>query len=285
MTKIILVTESGSDLPQKYRDQYGIYVVPMHVIMGDKTYDDGINVEAKDVFEYYDKQKKLPSTSGSTPEDFSQVFDEIFQKHPDSEIVYIAYSSVTTVSYNSARIAAEAYSNIHLVDSKNVSSGLASIVIAAARYIEANPLAKSQEVVDFVNQLVNRTHFHFLPQTLTYLLAGGRVSNAQYLGAKLLRLFPSIKLDNGYLIAGKKYRGSFQKAYVKMIDDFFADLNPNLDSIILTEVEGLSASDKIAIENKVKEKGVEEVEWIKTGAVIACHGGPGAFGIVGVEKE
>lgn len=284
MKKIVLVTESGSDLPKHYQDQYGIYVVPMHVIMGGQTYDDRIDIEAQDIFDYYTQHKELPTTAGCTPEDFSRVFQEIFSQHPEAEIVYIAYSSVTTVSYNSARIAAEDFDCIHLVDSKQVSSGLASLVIAAADFIQSHPEANGQDVVDFVSQRRDQTHFYFLPETLVYLLAGGRVSNAQYLGAKLLRIFPSIRLEDGYLVAGKKYRGSFQKAYRKMIDDFFNNLDLLPDSILLTEVKGLSQEDKAQIEGLVKDHGIHNFQWIETGAVIACHGGQGAFGIAGVSK-
>lgn len=285
MKKVILVTESGSDLPSYYCDRYPIYIVPMHVVIEERAYDDGVDIQAEDVFNYYDSTKKLPTTSGSTPEDFTKIFDQINQQYSEVEIVYIAYSSVTTVSYNSARIAAEHYENVYLVDSKNVSNGLASVVIAAAQYLESNPKANAQDVVRFVEQIRDNVHFHFLPKTLTYLLAGGRVSNSSYLGAKLLRIFPSIDLVDGYLVAGKKYRGSFARAYKKLIEDFFNRYDLVEGSIRLTEVEGLSQDDKLAIEKILEEYHLSEVEWVKAGAVISCHGGPSAFGIVGISKS
>ncbi|AXY25393.1 EDD domain protein [Suicoccus acidiformans] len=282
--EIVIVTESGSDLPAHYIEQYGIYIVPMHVVMNEVTYDDQLNIQARDVFAHFEHTKTLPTTSGSTPQDFADTFDRIIREHPQAEIVYIAYSSVTTVSYNSARIASENYSNVHLVDSKNVSTGLGTIVLAACEHLRKNPDISAQELVAFVEEIRTRTHFSFLPQTLTYLLAGGRVSNAQYIGAKLLRIFPSIQLENGYLVAGKKHRGGFKKAYLKFIEDFMGRYQLEADTLRLTEVEGLSQDDKAAIEAKIQTYGFTKPEWIKTGAVIACHGGPGAFGISGIEK-
>ncbi len=104
MSKFVLVTESGGDLAQKYVDLYDVKIVPMHVNFGDETYDDS-DLKSQDVFDYYDKNKVLPQTSGSTPGDFTKVLNEINENYPGAEITYIAYSSVTTVSYNSARIA------------------------------------------------------------------------------------------------------------------------------------------------------------------------------------
>lgn len=283
MSKFVLVTESGSDLPQKYIEQYDIKIVPMHVSFGQKSFKDS-ELQAKDVFNYYDENKTLPTTSGSTPSDFVEVFKEINENYPDSEIIYIAYSSVTTVSYNSARIAAEDFENVYMVDSKNCTVGLATIVIEAAKFIENNPNATAEEVISFVEEMRERTRFVFLPQSLLYLKAGGRISNASYLGAMLLKIFPTINLENGYLVAGKRYRGNFKSAYRKTIEDFFNRFDINRNNIRLVGVHGLSDEHIKKVENILKDNGVEEFEWIDAGAVISCHGGPGAVGIVGIEN-
>src|SRR5699024_5148918 len=104
MTKFIITTESGSDLPKELIERYNIYIVPMHVTMGDQTYDDG-SFDVQTVFDYYDQNEILPKTSGTTPQDNTKVFQQIFDKYPDAHIIHIAYSAVTTVSFNAANIA------------------------------------------------------------------------------------------------------------------------------------------------------------------------------------
>ena len=284
MSKFVLVTESGGDLAQKYIDLYDVKIVPMHVNFGDETYDDS-DLKSQDVFDYYDKNKVLPQTSGSTPGDFTKVFNEINENYPGAEIIYIAYSSVTTVSYNSARIAAEDFPNVHMVDSKNVTVGLANVVISTAEFIKENPNTTADEIIKFVEDIRERTRFVFLPQSLLYLKAGGRISNVSYLGAMLLKIYPTINLENGYLVAGTKYRGSFKTAYKKMIDDFFERFDIDKSMIRLVRVQDLSDSHMSEIEEILKDYGVENIEWFEAGSVISCHGGPGAVGLVGVEKN
>ena len=97
MNKYILVTESGSDLPQKYLDKYKIKIVQMHVTMGDKTYDDK-DVQVEKIFDYYDKEKSLATTSGATPGDFEKVFKQINEENKDAKIIYIAYSCLLYTS-------------------------------------------------------------------------------------------------------------------------------------------------------------------------------------------
>src|SRR5699024_4899757 len=117
--------------------------------------------------------------------------------------IHIAYSAVTTVSFNAAKIAAEDFENIHLVDSKNVTIGQTAIIKATAEYIENHPDASPEDVIAFVENIRERTRFIFLPNTLLYLKAGGRVSNLAFHGAALLNIHPTIVIEDGYLVSGK----------------------------------------------------------------------------------
>lgn len=283
MTKFIITTESGSDLPKELIERYNIYIVPMHVTMGDQTYDDG-SFDVQTVFDYYDQNEILPKTSGTTPQDNTKVFQQIFDKYPDAHIIHIAYSAVTTVSFNAANIAAEEFGNIHLVDAKHVSIGLTVVVKAAAEFIEDNPEITPEEVIAFVEDIRERTHMVFLPQTLLYLKAGGRVSNLAFHGANLLKLHPTIVLENGYLVSGKKYRGSFERCLKKMIDDFFKNFNIDPETVLVGGAPDVGSNLKARIYDLLKDNGSLTNDWISAGAVISSHGGPGAVGIAGIER-
>lgn len=283
MTIFIITTESGSDLPQEIIDRFNIYIVPMHVTMGDQTYPDG-SFDVQKVFDFYEETESLPKTSGTTPQDNIEVFQEVFDEHPDAHIIHIAYSAVTTVSFNAANIAAEEFDNIHLVDAKNVTIGLTAIVKAAAQFIEDNPKTTPEEIIAFVKNVRERTRMVFLPKTLLYLKAGGRVSNLAFHGANLLRLHPTIILENGYLISGKKYRGSFDRCLKKMINDFFKNYNLDPDTVLVAGAPGVDDEHKKIVFDLLKENAVQTTNWLGTGAVISSHGGPGAIGIAGIEK-
>ncbi len=282
MKKYIITTESGSDLSKELIDRYNIYVIPMHVTMGDQTYPDG-SFEVQKVFDFYEETGTLPKTSGSTPQDCTEVFKKVFAKYPDAHIIHIAYSAVTTVSFNAANIAAQDFENIYLVDSKHVSVGAAVVVKATAQFIEDNPNTSPEEIIAFVEEVRERTHMQFMPKTLLYLKAGGRVSNLAYYGANLLKIQPSIVLKNGYLVSGEKYRGSFDKCLKKMINGFFNDHKIDPDTIMLVGAPGIEENQKDMIFKLISEYGVQSLKWLEAGSVISSHGGPGAIGIAGIE--
>ncbi len=284
MKKYVITTESGSDLSKEIIDRYNIQVIPMHVIMDDQTYPDG-SFEVQKVFDFYEETGTLPKTSGSTPQDNTEVFKKVFAEYPEAHIIHIAYSAVTTVSFNAANIAAQDFENVYLVDSKNVSIGAAAIVKATAQFIEDNPNKSPEDIIAFVEDIRERTHMLFLPKTLLYLRAGGRVSNLAFLGANILKIFPSIKLENGYLVPGRKYRGSFDRSFKKMIKDFFESYNIDPETVLIVGAPSVDDNYKEVIYNLLMENGVQEARWMRAGAVISCHGGPGAIGIAGIEKD
>lgn len=283
MKKYIITTESGSDLSKKIIDRYNIQIIPMHVTMDDQTYPDG-SFEVQKVFDFYEETGTLPKTSGSTPQDNTEVFNKVFTEYPDAHIIHIAYSAVTTVSFNAAYIAAQDFENVHLVDSKHVSIGAAAVVKATAQFIEDNPDKSPGEIIAFVENIRERTHMVFLPKTLLYLRAGGRVSNLAFHGANILKIFPSIELVNGYLVSGKKYRVSFESALKNMINDFFRSHSIDPETVLVVGAPNVDDNFKEVISKLLKENGVREARWMRAGAVISSHGGPSAIGITGIEK-
>jgi len=286
MSNIVLVAETGSDIPLEVAKKYGIYLVPMHVSFGSETLDD-YSFPVERIYDYYSQTGKIPKTSASSPADFIEVFNEIRQKHPGKRILHLAYSAVTTASYQSAIIASREYEQgfITSVDTRQVSVGQGAIVIAAAQIIEKNPNISLEEVIEQVNSLCLKVHMSFLPEDLAYLRAGGRVSNVAYLGSRILNIHPLIEIIDGVLVATKKYRGSLMKLAPKLIREYSQENKLDKEKLYLVYSAGLSEEIKKTAEDEAIENGFKEVIWISTGGVITTHSGPSTFGVAGFGKE
>ncbi|MBP3683726.1 MAG: DegV family protein [Oscillospiraceae bacterium] len=286
MSKIILSAETGSDITPELAAQLGVVLIPMHVSMGDQTLDDG-TFPPEEVCAYYDRTGKVPTTSGSTPYDFEKIYDPLFAKHPDAQVLHLAYSAVTTCSYHSGELAVEEKSyknNVRLVDTQHVSVGQCACVCAVAAWLEAHPEATLDEAAAAAVEICANMEMSFIPSNLDYLRAGGRVSNAVALVGNLLHLHPCIDIIDGKLIAGKKYRGHMEKVVPALMRDFTQKHDPSKDQVYFIHSPYLSEGVKQAAENTAKELGFANFTWVKTGCVITCHGGPGAFGIVASRK-
>ena len=283
MSSIILLAETGSDITKELAQELNVHLVPMHVTLGDVTLDDG-SFPAEDVHSYYERTGKTPTTSGSTPYDFESVLEEIFSQNANAQVLYLAYSAVTTCSYHSCELAIEEkpYANqVRLVDTKHVSVGQGAVVIATAKWLQEYPEATLEEAATKAAEIAEQTKMCFIPKNLDYLRAGGRCSNAVALVGNLLNLHPCIEIIDGGLIAGKKYRGAMTKLAPALLREFTEKHNLKKDHIYFIHTPYMEESIRTVLDAEAKALGYETVTWMKTGCVITCHGGPGAFGIVG----
>ena len=281
--RILITAETGSDIPKELAKELGIILIPMHVSMGNETLDDG-TFPPEDVCAYYDKTGKCPTTSGSTPYDFESIYDPLFEKDPDLRILHLAYSAVTTCSYHSCELAIEGKpyeKNVRLVDTKHVSVGQCAVAAAVSKWLEEHPDATLDEAAEIAVKISEQTKMCFIPDNLDYLRAGGRCSNAAALVGNLLQLHPCIEIIDGRLIAGKKYRGKLSKVAPVLLREFAAKHELKKDHLYFINTPYMDEGVRAALNTEAAALGFERTTWIKTGCVITCHGGPGAFGIVG----
>ena len=286
MSSIILLAETGSDITPELAKQLNIRLVSMHVSMGDVTLDDG-TFPAEDVHSYYERTGKTPTTSGSTPYDFEKVLEEIFSEDPAARVLYLAYSAVTTCSYHSCELALEdkPYAgNVRLVDTKHVSVGQGAVVMATAKWLREHPEATLEEAAAKAEQIGLDTRMCFIPKNLDYLRAGGRCSNAVALVGNLLNLHPCIEIIDGRLIAGKKYRGAMTKLAPQLLREFTEKHALSKEHIYFIHTPYMEEAIRTVLDTEATALGYKNITWMKTGCVITCHGGPGAFGIVGATK-
>lgn len=284
MGKIIIVVESGADVPKEFIKDDNVFVVPMHVIMDDKNLNDGDFPQA-DIFTYYQQTSKIPTTSAPSPNEYRQIFREIHTKYPDSSILHLCYSAATTSSMQNAIIGSEGMDFVRHVDSKCVTAGQALLVMRTDAYIRQNPQADMDKVVKIVETWIPRCRMVFVPANLDFLKAGGRVSNAAYLGASMLNIRPAIELIDGKLVCGRKYRGSMGKIIEKLLTEKLDLYHFEKGQFRFVYTDGLDKDLMRQAEKIAEDFGIKDVSWMKAGSAVSVHGGPGVFGFCCIEKE
>src|SRR5690625_7434052 len=98
MKRVILSTESGADLPKDLAEKYAIQVVPMHVIMDGKDYVDG-SLHVKDIYEYYERTKKIPSTTSTNSHKYHDIFKMIKSDFHNCTLYHIGYMLYVSFSF------------------------------------------------------------------------------------------------------------------------------------------------------------------------------------------
>ncbi|RIW31327.1 DegV family protein [Bacillus salacetis] len=283
MRRIILSTESGADLPVDLAEKYNIQVVPMHIIMEGKDYLDG-SLPVQEIYDYYGRTKKIPSTTSTNAHEYQELFSNIKKENPDSTIVHIGYTSKASSSFQNAVIAAEEFEDIHLIDALNVTGGLAAVVIYAAELLEEEPDIEPVRLVEKIEAIVPKSRLAFIPGSLEFLRAGGRVSNMASLIGTLMKIKPCIELKDGKLVSTKKYRGKMSGAAEKLFRDYLNEFNIDRKQLYFIYSIGLDEGVKQKMDELAKKDGFKNVRWIQAGGMISTHSGAGGFGVAGLEK-
>lgn len=282
--RLLLMAETGADIPPELAERYGIQIVPMHIAFGTETKDDG-SFPSEEICAFYDRTGMLPKTSGSSPEDFTRAFDAAHEKYPQAKILHLAYSAATTCSYQSALIAAEGRDYVKSLDTKAACAGQGAVVLTLARLLEDHPDWGMEEAAGAAEKLIDRVRMGFIPDDLEYLRAGGRVSNAVALAGRVLGIHPLIEFVDGNLVATKKLRGKLLKLAPQLVRDYAAQYALDRGELWLIWTPGFPDEVRRAVEETAGELGFRTVTWIKSGGVITTHAGPSAFGVVGFAEK
>lgn len=282
MNNIRIVAESGADISPELAAEYGITIVPMHVIFDGNSREDG-SFDPQAVVDYYRKTGRVPKTSAAMPADFSGVFDRIHEESPDAQILYLGYSAVTTSSYANATLAAEGRDYVTPVDTKQCTAGQCAAVIRTAQLIRLHPDWDVHKVAEEARRICDKTHVSFVPQNLDFLKAGGRCSNSKALLANLLHIVPLIDVINGNLLATDRYRGTFTRVIRKMIREYTEKYHFSRDVLYIGTAPGFTDEWAQEVRSTCESLGFHNLIWLHVGCVITTHGGPGAYCIAGFE--
>ena len=281
---IKIISDSTCDLSPELVARYNIDVLPLHIILGEEDYLDGQGVTPDEIYRWSDEQRMSPKTAAISVEDAVAAFEPYAQAGDDVIVFTISGSMSSTC--NAMRMAAEQVSpeHIHVIDSKNLSTGVGLQVIAAAEMAQQGlPVLEIVEKIKAGRSLVRAS---FVVDTLTYLHRGGRCSSVAALMGGALKLHPRITVAEGKMSATKKYRGRMDR----VIRDYVADLTEDLkkarkEHVFITH-SGCDEDTLAAVYGMLDGlHHFDEIHVTRAGGVVSSHCGPGTLGVLFIAGE
>lgn len=283
MVKII--SDSTCDLSKALLDKYDISILPLHILLGDEEYEDGVNITPDEIYAWSDKNKTTPKTSAPSLDAAVSLFKPFIEQ--GNEIVCFSISSKMSTSCNVMKIAAEelnAPDKVFVIDSANLSTGIGLLVIEAA--IMAKNGISAKEIAEKTEALKPYVRSSFVVDTLTYLHRGGRCSSVAALAGSVLKLHPKIVVEDGKMEATKKYRGKIDSVILSYAKDLEADLkNAKSDRVFITH-SGCGEAIINSVKNYLKELNIfNEILVTRAGGVISSHCGYGTLGVLFITEK
>jgi DegV family protein with EDD domain len=278
--KVAVVTDTTACVPQEQVTRYGIEVVPIQLIIDNKAYRDGIDINPTEFYTLLRQAKKMPTTSSSSPEHYLEAFRRASQRA--TGILCLTEPAKFSAMYNSARIAADIAGDtlpgvaIEVLDCTTAAAGQGLVTLAAAR---AAALAQSlEEVKASALNVMSKVNLLATLNTLQYLAKSGRVPQAAAMVNNILNIKPIFSLDHSdaHTVALPRSMKSATKRMLKLMEPLVAKGRPL--HVAVMHADALEQA--ISFENRVSSQfECQEIFITEFTPVMGMHTGPGLIGV------
>lgn len=279
--KVIIASDSTTDLTPELIEEYGIKILPLGVTLGEKLYTDGVDIHPDDIYAHYERTGELPKTSAINTAECYVFFKNLCAG--GCGVVFFTISSELSSTYSNAKLAAEHFENVFVVDTRSLSTGGGLLAAAAGDMAKAG--MEAREIAEACKDLADKVCASFVVDDLTFLHKGGRCSALTAIGANLVQIKPCIAVSGGKMSVVKKYRGRFGAVLKKYVADI-AEETQNIDfrRVFVTHA-GCDEETVDQCVRQVKEAlPFEEVTVSRAGCTISSHCGRNTLGVLFMTK-
>lgn len=276
---VVVVTDSSSRLQPEDLQRYGIHQVPLHILLNDKDFRDGIDELPADVHQQH------ATTAGATPAELADAYREALTRSGGDGVVAAHISAALSSTYSSAVSAAREFGPaVRVVNTRSAAMGVGFVALAAAERAASG--AGLDDVEAAARSAVPRGHAFIVVHRLDNLRRSGRIRRGASLLGSALSLKPLLCLDvDGRLVLGQRIRTA-TKAHAAMIDQVAEVVGDRNATVAVHHVDNPEAADDIAKMLTVRLPQIAPPTVTPMGAVLAVHVGADAVGVcIGVDDQ
>lgn len=245
-----IVGDSSTDLNNELRENLHIDIIPLKLLLGEKSFIDIKGFDTIDFIEQMINYDGVPKSACPSPQDFIESYKG------DEDVFVVTLSKKLSGTYASAVLAKKIYLEeigdkfIHIFNSKSASVGQTLIALKIKELIELK--TKSSDIVIQVEKYIEEMKTFFIAESLNNFIKNGRISKIPGYVATRLNIIPIMgSIPNGDIEL--KDKGIGKKAYKKMINLIIENAGNVSNKILgIAHVNNLQRAEKIKLEIEQK---------------------------------
>ena len=278
---VALVTDSVASLSTETAAQRRITVVPLQVVVGDTSYDEGADGPAtpQRIAEALRARTRV-RTSRPAPSTFAEAYRRAAAEGA-AEILSIHLSSELSGTCEAARAGArEAPVPVHVLDTRQVGMGVGFAVLTAADVLDGG--GSADQAVEAARARAEATTSLFYVDTLEYLHRGGRIGAAAALLGSALAVKPLLTVSDGRVDTLEKVRTS-ARALTRLGDLAVAAAGAGQVDVAVAHLANPEQAGRLVEglrERLAENLSGRDVLSLEVGPVIGAHAGPGMVAAV-----
>lgn len=289
MGKVIIMTDSASDISEKEEKELGIKILPFPVVIGGKSYQSRVDFDNEGFYKLMAENDDLPKTSQITAYQFGEVYKELVEQGY-TDIIYVSINKDGSASYANAQQASDQFEeeypecagkcSIYVFDGIGYSGQYGYPVVVAARMAQEGKDVK--DIVWYLREELPKRRIYFGIYGLKYAAKSGRIPSAAALVGDALGVKPIMKIWANEIVTAIKCRGE-KKLMSKMVDVTVDEMEPGSEYQI---VYGNDETVRDELTARMTEKlGYGPSDYFQIGAAVASNSGPKVVGTIFNVKE
>ena len=270
---VVVVTDSSARLPAAAVAEWGIQVVPLHVLLDGQDLRDGLDAMPADLY-----QRPQVSTAGASPAELAAAYRSALSGSGGDGVVAVHIAGALSSTLGAAEHVAQQFGGaVQVVDSESAGMGTGFVALAAAR--AARTGASLDETAAQARSAVSRVHAFIVVQRLENLRRSGRIGTAASWLGTALALKPLLQIDDGKLVLGQRVRTT-SKAVAAMVEQVLEAVGERRAALAVHHVDNPGGAADLAATLTSALPACGPVVVTDLGPVLGIHLGPGAVGIV-----
>lgn len=274
MPRVAVVTDSTAYLPADLVESHGITVVPVQVVVGGQSFDEGVGITPRDVATAL-REWSVVTTSRPSPERFAQAYRAAAEAGATA-VVSAHLSGEMSGTCDSAALAAkESPVPVVVVDTRSVAMAMGFAVLSGAAAAQAG--ADAEAVAEVVRTRAAASSALFYVDTLDYLRRGGRIGAAQAMLGQALAVKPILELVDGRVTPLEKVRTS-ARALARLEELVVERADGRPCDVAVHHLDAAARAETLA-GHLVARLADSRVLVAEVGAVVGAHVGPGMVAV------
>lgn len=273
---IRVLVDSGSSIKEFEKDKYNVDIIPLRILLGEKEYEDGVDLTMEKFYDELINKKQFPKTSLPNLAKVEDLVNSYTSSGDD--VIILPISSGISGTCNAFKQLFQNNKLVHVIDSLTAVGGIRIIVNEINKYRD-----KTIEFIkDKVSKLINKIRVLAIPESLTYLTRGGRLSKVGFIVGTVLKIIPLISFEKGKVHVMEKKRGlkNATRDLVNYVNEH-CDKNYPIVPSYTYKTDNLENMISL-LDDELKPS---LIEYDELDAAISAHWGPNAAGFIFVEKE
>ncbi|MGM9969952.1 MAG: DegV family protein [Anaeroplasma sp.] len=274
---IRVFVDSGSSIKKDEVEKYNVEIIPLKILLGNKEYLDGENLSIDEFYHQLIDEKQFPKTS--LPD--LVALEEKVNKYTEAgdDVLIVTISSKISGTYNAFKMLFEDNNKVTVIDSRCAVGGMRLIVDEINKYRDR----EVSFILKKIHNLIPRIKIMAIPETLLYLLRGGRLSKTEWLLGSILQIKPIIGFEEGKVHVLSKKRG-IKKGMQYIVESLSSlECDPEYDIIASYTYNKDNLDNLIAMTDEKYKSQIRVFDNLDP--AIACHWGPNAFGYIFIGKK